>query len=283
MIPETPPFEDVPALFVVERERLLEVLTSLESEDWNSSTPCPGWSVLDLSAHLLGVDLALVAALRDGHRGSFPPSGAEGESFVSWLDDLQVDWVVGARRLSPRLVIQLLQWCGPAVVDALRSTDPRSRTSNVSWADTDPVPFWLDQLRELSERWIHRQQIREALGLPSDLRPDLLCPVFEGLRWSYPYRLSAVDCRAGDTVTVRITGEVPFTWHLVYDGDGWSFSSDPGGPEVGHLEGSSEQVWRLLTNNLRKEARSLVAIGGRPEIVEVLATTRAIVGVPKWA
>jgi hypothetical protein len=37
-------------------------------------------------------------------------------------------------------------------------------TVSVSWAGPDPVPAWLDQARELSEYWIHRQQILQALA-----------------------------------------------------------------------------------------------------------------------
>ena len=48
----------------------------------------------------------------------------------------------------------------------------------------------LDQARELSEYWIHRQQLLQGLGRPSDLRADLAGPVLDGLRWAYPYRLA---------------------------------------------------------------------------------------------
>ena len=37
-------------------------------------------------------------------------------------------------------------------------------------------------LRGLSEYWIHRQQLLQALGRPSDLRADLAAPVLDGLR-----------------------------------------------------------------------------------------------------
>jgi hypothetical protein len=52
----------------------------------------------------------------------------------------------------------------------------------VSWAGHGPVPTWLDQARKLSEYWIHRLQILQALGRPSDLRADLAGRVLDGLR-----------------------------------------------------------------------------------------------------
>ena len=109
---------------------------------------------------------------------------------MAWLDEMQAEWVGVSRRLSPRLITDLLQWTGPQIADTFRREDPRARTASVSWAGPGPVPAWLDQARELSEYWIHRQQLRQGLGRPSDLRADLAGPVLDGLRWAYPYRLA---------------------------------------------------------------------------------------------
>ncbi len=44
---------------------------------------------------------------------------------------------------------------------------------------------------------------------------------------------------------------------------------------------STEQAWRLLTNNLRGEASADLRTSGDETIIEVLLDTRAIIGVPK--
>ncbi|MGH3272334.1 MAG: hypothetical protein ACRDN1_25200, partial [Trebonia sp.] len=98
-----------------------------------------------------------------------------------------------------------LLWTGPQIAATFRREDPRARTASVSWAGSGLVPAWLDQVRELSEYWIHRQQLRQGLGRPSDLRADLAGPVPDGLRWAYPYRLAQAPSRPGDTVTRRTT------------------------------------------------------------------------------
>ncbi len=49
----------------------------------------------------------------------------------------------------------------------------------------------------------------QALGRPSDLRPDLAGPVLDGLRWAYPYRLEQCSAGPGDTVTIAISGPSP--------------------------------------------------------------------------
>jgi hypothetical protein len=41
------------------------------------------------------------------------------DGFIRWLDDLQDQWVRATRRLSLRVVLDLLTWTGPQIVAAL--------------------------------------------------------------------------------------------------------------------------------------------------------------------
>jgi uncharacterized protein (TIGR03083 family) len=281
--PPAEPPHDHAALFAVERDRLNDLLAGLQGADWQRPSPCPGWSILGLCGHLLGDDFGLLARHRDGYYGTPAPAGGSESEFVAWLDDMQAGWVGAARRLSPRLITDLLRWTGPQIAGTFRREDPRARTASVSWAGLGPVPSWLDQARELSEYWIHRQQLLQGLGRPSDLRTDLAGPVLDGLRWAYPYRLAQAPSRPGDTVTVAVTGPVTVTWHLVAAGTGWCFDDQPGTRTVASLAMSTEDAWRLLTNNLPAGRRSGLAASGDGAITGILLRTRAIIGEPKWA
>ena len=279
-IPLDPP-RQYPPLLELERERLLELLRGLAASDWQRPTPCPGWNVLGLASHLLGDDLSLVAGLRDQHRGTPPPPGLDEEGFIRWLDELQVEWVQATRRLSPRVVVDLLEWAGPQIVSTVKAQDASAVLANVSWASTTPVPAWLDQVRELSERWIHRQQILQSLGRPSDLRPDLAEPVMDGLRWAYPFRLDAHRRGSGATVDITIFGEVNLRWTIVSDGVSWAFQVAPGDSLAAELRLTSEQAWRLLSNNFDSGDHGEIRVSGDPGIVAALLQTRAIIGTPK--
>jgi uncharacterized protein (TIGR03083 family) len=268
-------------LFRLERSRLLEMLADLGVSDWDRPTPCPGWSVLGLVSHLLGDDLSFLAWQRDDHHGTLAPDGVDEGGFIAWLDEWQAEWVHAARRLSPRLVVELLGWVGDQVVETVAAQDPSARTATVTWADVDPVPVWLDQVRELSERWIHRQQLLQALGHASDLRPDLAEPVLDGLRWAYPYRLDAIHRATRTSVTISVIGpEVQARWDLVSAGETWEFQPGHAGP-CAELRMTTEQAWRLLTNNFDRDLHGQLAAVGDPEIIGVLRRTRAIIGTPK--
>ena len=98
------------------------------------------------------------------------------------------------------------------------------RSSRVSWAGLEGVPVWLDQLRELSEYWIHRQQLLEALDREADLNP-LGCfrPILLGLRSAYPYRLSQAEFSPGGAIRISIGEPLDETWLLVLANEFWEF------------------------------------------------------------
>jgi uncharacterized protein (TIGR03083 family) len=280
--PPSEPEQEYVGLFAAERDRLIELLAGLQDADWERPSPCPGWTILGLCCDLVGDDLGLLARERDGHYGTPAPAGSEAE-FVAWLDELQADWVRAAGRLSPRLVTDLLRWAGPQITEMFAGKDMRARTVSVSWAGPDLVPVWLGQAREVSEYWIHRQQILQALGRPSDLRADLAGPVLDGLRWAYPYRLAQAAAQPGDTVSISVTGPLARTWHLVATDAGWRFAGQPGPRLAGSLVMNTEQAWRLLTNNMPAAGQADLTVSGDDAITAILLRTRAIIGPSKWA
>jgi uncharacterized protein (TIGR03083 family) len=269
-------------LLGLERRRLLEAVDTLGPDEWLRPSSCPGWTVLGLATHLVGDDLSFVAWQRDRHVGTPAPPGLDEQGFIAWLDNLQIEWVDAARRLSPRLVVDLLGWLDEQVVEMVAGHDPGELASNVSWASAEPAPRWLDHARELSERWIHRQQILESIKRPADLRPDLAEPVLDGMRWAYRYRLDSVRRTAGTRVDVAVTGpDVEVRWSLTSDGAAWRFGAPADDPPIAALALTTDQAWRLLSNNLDVARHGEPVTSGDSEIVEMLLQTRAIIGMPQ--
>jgi uncharacterized protein (TIGR03083 family) len=151
-------------LFEPERASLVALLKSLSVEQWQAPTVCPGWSVEDVALHLLGDDIGLLSRRRDGlHQSDAPREFGGWRDLVAFLDHLNQTWVEATRRISPRLLAELLLFTGEATWRYLASLDPFALEGQVSRVGPDPVPNWLDVAREYTERWTHQQQIRDAV------------------------------------------------------------------------------------------------------------------------
>jgi hypothetical protein len=90
-----------------------------------------------------------------------------------------------------------------------------------------------------------------------------------------------VPAEPGDGVTIAVTGPVALTWHLVQGDHGWVFTDVAPDVPLATMRLDTDDAWRLLTNNLRRTAQQGLDLRGRADVVEVLRSTRAIIGAPQ--
>ena len=99
-IEELPPV-DVRGPLVVQRGRLVGFLESLSDDQWSAQTAAPGWSVKDVSLHLLGADLGWLARGRDADHSGIIGVPADHEEFVAALGAHHQSWIDGTSILNP--------------------------------------------------------------------------------------------------------------------------------------------------------------------------------------
>jgi hypothetical protein len=238
------PVADVRGPLTAQRGRLLSLLTSLSDAQWAAPTAAPQWPVKDVALHLLDVDLGWLARGRDQDRtGNIPVSSDHGE-FVRGLAKKNQQWVDGARRLSPRLITDLLRWSGEQL-DAYLSTVDLARASDVYWAGD--VPLWFDLAREFTERWVHYRQIQQAVrpAVRADQQEDEYLPlVVRTFVWGFPHQYQT-QAPVGTTVVVDIPGIGG--WTLTRTATGWALDEGRAAAPAAGLRMSGEAAWRLLT------------------------------------
>ncbi len=246
---------DVVDLFAGEREALLRLLASLSDTGWATPTVCPGWTVKDVALHLLGVDMANLSRRRDGFRApdAQGPVGEAHADLVAFLTRFNESWVEATRRLSPRLLCELLAFTDPAVVAYYRSLDLDALGEPVSWAGPQPAPVWLDVAREYTERWVHQQQIRDALQRPGLKEPRYVAPVLAAFVHGLPPALSTVAAPAGTRVRLVVSGPAGGVWLALRPGDAWVLGQDEEGTAAATVTLDQETAWRLFTKGITRD------------------------------
>jgi uncharacterized protein (TIGR03083 family) len=251
-----PAIVETVSLYPEERAELLGVLSGLSEVDWERPTVCPGWSVRDVALHLLADDLGVLSRQRDEHRPLAPDPG---ESLPVFLNRINDEWVQATRRLSGRVIVDLLRWSGEQTYDCVARLDLLALGGPVSWAGPDPAPRWLDVAREYTERWVHQQQIREAVGVPVLDDARWLGPVLATFARALPQTYAGVDAPVVTAIALTLTGSGGGTWTVVRGEAGaWElFEGRPEGadlPPAAEARMSTDTAWRLFTKGLTPEA-----------------------------
>jgi uncharacterized protein (TIGR03083 family) len=227
---------------------LLDLLGGLSPAGWDSPTACAGWNVKDVALHLLGGEIGNLSRRRDGYVISASLAGWD--AVVAYINTWNQEWVQTARRMSPRLVCDLLAFTGTQMAEYFASLDPYALGGSVSWAGPQQMPVWLDVAREYTERWHHQQHIRDAVDRPGYTEPRYLAPALGTFVWALPRTLAAMPAPEGTSVTLTIAGPSGGRWSSVRDNEAWRLYE--GAPDRPNTEVVIDQdtAWRLFTRGL---------------------------------
>jgi uncharacterized protein (TIGR03083 family) len=250
---------------------LISLLRGLSPGDWHRPTACALWSVRDITAHLLDDDLRRLSFHRDGQ----PPPAAGAidgyASLVAMINRMNAEWVGVARRMSPRVLIELLEVTGPMVVELFRSIDPHAPAHwAVAWAGEEASEHWFDVGRDYTERWLHQQQIRDAVGAPPLTGREWLNPVLELFVRAVPVAYRAVVREDGTAVRLAIEGPAGGDWTLRREAGAWNLLAGRHSAPDATVTMSDDTAWRLFSKGLgRDAARAHVRIDGDQALGEV--------------
>ncbi len=264
-------------LFPELHDGLLALLDSLSADDW-ARPATPRWTVKDVALHLLGGDVGLLSRKRDGH--AFSGSPIQGwDDLVALIDGLNDAWLNATRRMSPRVLCDLLRTTGPQASAYFAALDPAALGDPVDWAGPEPAPVWLDVARELTERWHHQQQIRDAVGRPGFAEPRFLAPTLDAFVRALPRALRDVPAADGTLVGLTIDGPAGARWLVRCETGRWTLHVAEGEAAVAELTLPEDDAWRLFTKGVSPDAaRARGRIVGDAQLAEALLRTVAIIG-----
>ncbi|MBA2285810.1 MAG: maleylpyruvate isomerase family mycothiol-dependent enzyme [Ktedonobacteraceae bacterium] len=267
-------------LFPHERKQLLELFSELEAEDWEKPTICPGWTVKDIALHLLGDDIGYLSGRRDHFSNPFFRNKDlhAWPSLVKNINEANELWVQATTRISPKLLSALLELTGEQFHDYMQSLDPMAINGVVSWAGPDPAPAWLDIAREYTERWLHQQQIRDAVKKPGLKERRFFHPVLDTFVRALPHTYKDMPAPATTVLKFVVMGEAGDVWYLLREADRWSLAQDVELRPTTVVTMDQETCWRLFTRGIaRDQARASITIEGDQKLGEKLLETVSII------
>jgi Mycothiol maleylpyruvate isomerase N-terminal domain len=233
---------------------LAALLEDLTAADWKKPTIHRDRDVKDLVAHLLDGSLRRLSAQRDRHEMDAPEIKGFDE-LVAHIQELNRAWMGAARRLSPRILIQLMRQADAELVELYAGLDPEGDALYpVAWAGEARSPNWFDVAREYTEKWHHQQQIRDAVGWPGLTERRYLHPVLDTFLRGAPHVYRATDADEGTLVRFTITGDAGGSWYLLRAAGRWGLVADAERAPAAEVMLDADTAWRLWTKGLNAAA-----------------------------
>ena len=251
-------------LFPALHQELVGLLRHLDDADWGRPTACRLWSVKDIAAHLLDTQLRRLSSQRDGRPLIPDQPASEYASLVAWLNRLNAEWITAARRLSPQVLIDLLEVAGPQVATLLQSLDPAAPAIfSVAWTGESQSPNWLDIGREYTEWWVHQQQIRDAVQAPGLYQRRLMHPVLAIFARALPPAYRSVVRNSGCAVHLEVVGDAGGDWTLVRADGSWQLWEGAGSDAASRISLDTDTAWRLFSKQLPPDQARVRIAGDR--------------------
>lgn len=256
-------------------KKLIELLRSLSNKDWDKQTLAPQWCVKDVAVHLLDGNIRTLSMLRDQYFGVKPEDINNYQDLVSYLNKLNADWVIAMKRVSPSVLIDLLETTGKAYIQYLSTLDPfGDAIFSVAWAGEQNSTNWFHIAREYTEKWHHQQQIRFAVGQEDVLyEKEYYYPYLETSMRALPHHYQNIIGENNATIKFSID---TYDWYLQSNGNHWKLKTDVSIEPICEVTIDSRIAWRIFTKGISKnEALKKIIIKGNQSlgihIVDMLA------------
>lgn len=203
-------------------DAFVAVTADLSDTDWRTPSPCPGWSVGDIVAHVTALESELHGEPIPVHEpdwGSLPHVVGP----ISQYTELPVDW----RRSRSRDEItaelrEVIEWRR----DDLSLLPPDPMTGPGGWV----APADLMIRTRILDTWMHEQDVRQAIGQPGGLDSTAAWVTADRLIVGLPYVWAkGAGAPIGSTLSVAVRGPgVEFSRSVIVGENGRArFSPEP--------------------------------------------------------
>jgi uncharacterized protein (TIGR03083 family) len=234
-------------------KKLLELLKSLTPGEWNKQTIAKLWTVKDVAAHLLDGNIRLLSILRDNYFGETPTINSN-KDLVDFLNRLNADWVKAMKRTSPPMLIFLHEMTGQPFCNYVKTLKPFDQSIlPVDWAGETESKNWMEIAREYTEKWLHQQQIRDAVNKPALMTRELYYPFIDIFMLALPHTYRTIIAEENTIVKVTVTTDIGGSWVLKRSNSNWTLTKDDVQTATAEIIIDPDTSWKLFSKSLRPE------------------------------
>jgi uncharacterized protein (TIGR03083 family) len=247
------------------------LLAGLDEAQWGAPTPCPGWTVHDVTAHIMGTELALC-----GEQPEPGPADVRARAHVhNDIGALNEVWVESLRGEPPARMLDRLRSVTARRLAALTGMSEEEFHAP-SWTPAGQATYARFMQIRAFDCWMHEQDIRDATGQPGNQDGPGAALSLDEITLALGY---LVGKRArvpdGSSVTLDLTGPLARRLHVVVEGRARLVPELPG-PATATIRMPLGTFTRLCGGRVSPEQASVAVEGDQAlgrRVVAALAYT----------
>jgi len=241
-------------LFPILDQMLIDLLKSLTEEEWHSQTVAKLWKVKDVASHLLDGNLRGLSISRDHYFGEQAENINSYQDLVSFLNNLNITWTNATKRLSPQVLIELLATTGKQYTAHLQELQPfDDAIFSVAWAGQETSKNWFHIAREYTEKFLHQQQIRDAVNKPGIMTKELYYPFLDTLMYALPHTFRDVEAEENTTLTLIVSTDIGGQWNITKAKNNWILNKDSIQTFASKITIDPHTAWKLFSKSWKPE------------------------------
>jgi hypothetical protein len=241
-------------LFPTLDRKLIELLNSLTAKEWNSQTVAKLWKVKDVASHLLDGNLRALSTSRDNHFGEKPENINSYQDLVGFLNHMNMSWTSATKRLSPKVITNLLEITSKEYTEHLKTLKPFDNAIfSVAWAGQEISPNWFHIAREYTEKFLHQQQIRDAVGKQGIMTKELFYPFVDTFMFAFPHTFRNISVENGTVVSIEVSTDIGGIWSIVKTDKGWNLDKSKNLNTHARVTIDPDTMWKLFSKSWKPE------------------------------
>jgi hypothetical protein len=226
------------------------------------------WNVKDIASHLLDGNLRALSTSRDKYFGEQPDHIHTYQDLVAYLNHMNMSWTSATKRLSPKTLTHLLEVTGKEYSEHLKTLHPFDNAIfPVAWAGQKVSANWFHMAREYTEKFLHQQQIRDAVGQQGIMTKELFYPFVDTLMFAFPHTFRNVSAEPGTVVSIEVSTDIGGVWSITKTDAGWNLDNGKKVEAQAQVIIDPDTTWKLFSKSWKPEqAINKVKILGDPTL-----------------
>jgi uncharacterized protein (TIGR03083 family) len=205
---------------------IAQLLRDRDEPAWERPTDCPGWTVKDNVAHMIGTERMLL--------GEQPPPVdlADAPHVRNDIGRANEQWVESYRAQKGADVLAAFEDVTARRLDVLRAMTPQEWDAE-GFTPEGPGPYRQFMAIRVFDCWFHEQDIREALDAPGNLDGPVADLALDRIQRGLPYVVGKkAGAPQGTTVVFQVAGDPTIVVPIGVEGRAAVLDVVPGEPTV---------------------------------------------------